>query len=201
MALSTYTELQASVLSWMNRPDLSAQVPDFVAIAESRINDDLRVSQMLTAAALSTVANVQTVALPTGWLAFKALSVDGEPMQYLPADRIRAQADGGKREPDSYAIEGSNLLLSQTPDAVYTIDTLYYAKVPALATAVGGVNWLLTKYPNIYLYGALVSACQFTMNDERANYWGGLYANAVESARAVDRLATSSGSPLRVRVR
>ncbi|HQR98158.1 MULTISPECIES: hypothetical protein [unclassified Polaromonas] len=201
MAIATYTELQASVLSWMNRPDLSAQVPDFVAIAESRINDDLRVSQMLTAAALFTVANMQTVALPTDWLAFKALSVSGEPMQYLPADRIRAQADGGTREPDSYAIEGGNLLLSQTPDAVYTIDTVYFAKIPSLASAVGGVNWLLTKYPNIYLYGALVSACQFTMNDERANYWGGLYASAIESAIRADRLATSSGSPLRIRTR
>ena len=201
MALSTYTELQASVLSWMNRPDLSAQVPDFVALAEARINDDLRVSQMLTTAALSTVANVQTVALPTDWLAFKALSVSGEPLVYLPADRIRAQADGGTREPDSYAIEGDDLLLSQTPDAVYTIDTVYYAKIPALASAVGGVNWLLTKYPNIYLYGALVSACQFTMNDERANYWGGLYSSAIESAIRSDRLATSSGAPLRVRVR
>lgn len=201
MALVTYADLQASVAAWMNRTDLTATIPDFVAIAEARMNDDLRLRAMLTAASLSTVANVQTVALPADWLEFKALSISGEPLEYKPADRIRADADSGTAEPSHYAIEGANLLLGSTPGSVYSIDTQYYAKIPALASAVGGANWLLTKYPNIYLYGALVSACQFTMNDERANYWGSLYTQACAIAKASDNTAVFSGSPLRIRPR
>lgn len=203
MSLANYTDLQASVASWMNRTDLAAVIPDFIKIAEARITTDLRINDQLTTSTLSTVAGTQTVALPTDWLEFLSLSINGEPMEYLTADCIRERADeganGSPRTPTMYAIEGANLILSPTPDTVYTIDIRYYAKVPALAS--NATNWLLTKYPNIYLYGALVSGAQFTMNDERANYWGTLYTQAIQVAKASDVRALSSGSPLTVRTR
>ena len=42
MALANYADLTASVANWLNRTDLTAIIPDFVAMAESDISRDLR---------------------------------------------------------------------------------------------------------------------------------------------------------------
>jgi hypothetical protein len=35
MAISTYSELQASIADWLNRTDLAAAFKDFIALAEA----------------------------------------------------------------------------------------------------------------------------------------------------------------------
>ena len=199
MSLANYTDLKASVASWLNRTDLTATIPDFITIGEARINTDARLREQITAVTLSTVAATQSVALPADWLEFKALTIAGLPLEYMPADRLRERSTTGAQSPTHYALEGASLLLSPTPNTVYSISVQYYAKVPALATAT--TNWLLTKYPNIYLYASLVSACHYTKNNDGANYWGGLYTQAMAVATAADMRALSSGSPLTVRQR
>ena len=189
MALATYADLQASVASWMNRTDLGPVIPDFIAIAESRIADDLRLREMLATVNLTSVGGLAP--LPADWLEFERLSFNGAPLEGVTTQRLRGLWPG--HLPTVYAIEGATLLV---PGDV-TLAALYYARVPALAAA--GSNWLLARHPNIYLYGALVSACQFTMADERANYWGALYTQAVQAAKSSEVRAMSSGGPLRMR--
>ena len=201
MPLSNYSELSASVASWMNRSDLGSVIPDFIAIAESRINAGVRLREGIVEDTLTTTSGIESVALPTDWLEFATVAVGGKPMRYITVDALRARAElvaGGDTE--YYSIQGANMLISPTPgDTAVTIDIAYYAKIDPLSTT--STNWLLTKYPNIYLYGALVSGFQYLMNDERANYFGLLYTQSVNLARATDQRATSSGSPLRIRTR
>ena len=42
MALSNYTELKASIADFLNRDDLTSVIPDFITLAESQINRDIR---------------------------------------------------------------------------------------------------------------------------------------------------------------
>ena len=200
MALANYTDLQASVASWMNRSDLTALIPDFIVIAEARIQDDLRTRQMVTAVNLSSVVATQNIALPADWLEFKSLTYNGDPLEYMPLERIKEMADQVTSSgPLGYSLDAGNLLLAPTPATVFTIAATYYAKVPAIATAT--TNWLLTKYPNIYLYGSLVSASQYTLDMQKADYWGGLYTQAIAVASGSNDRAMSSGSPLKIRTR
>ncbi len=53
MALTTYTELKASVADWLNRTDLTSVVPDFIALAEAQIERTLRTRQMIVRATAS----------------------------------------------------------------------------------------------------------------------------------------------------
>jgi hypothetical protein len=199
MALSNYTELQASVASWMNRTDLATQIPDFIAIAESRINAEVRLREAVTASTLTTVSGNQEITLPTDWCEFVSVSINDVPLEYYPANTIRERAtESSAGAPMMYSVEGDSMLLSPTPgDTVYTVDIKYYAKIPALTAS--ATNWLLTKYPMIYLYGALVSGYQFLLNNERADYYGLLYTQAKDLAKATDNRARTSGSPLRRR--
>ena len=47
MALANYADLTASVANWLNRTDLTAIIPDFVAMAESDISRDLRLRKQI----------------------------------------------------------------------------------------------------------------------------------------------------------
>ena len=38
MPITTYSELQQAIADWMNRADLSATIPNFIANAEARLN-------------------------------------------------------------------------------------------------------------------------------------------------------------------
>src|ERR1044072_317852 len=53
MPLDTYANLCATVARWLERSDLSADIPDFIALAEAKINDRLRVFQMESTATLT----------------------------------------------------------------------------------------------------------------------------------------------------
>jgi hypothetical protein len=38
MAINNYTELVAAIAEWLARDDLTARIPDFVTLAEAKIN-------------------------------------------------------------------------------------------------------------------------------------------------------------------
>jgi hypothetical protein len=42
MSLTTYSELQSSIADWLNRTDLTSQIKDFITIAESRLDRELK---------------------------------------------------------------------------------------------------------------------------------------------------------------
>lgn len=197
MALANYTDLQASVASWINRADLTPQIPDFIAIAESFIADDVRVREMLVTGQLLTVIGSQNVSLPAGWLEFKTVRFNGEPLEFVTPDDLRRNRNLRVGELTEYSIEGGNLIVSGTQDAVQTLDVSYYKKIDALS--VTATNFLLTKYPQIYLYGALAQAALFMIDDPRAATWKGIYDSAVSNANASSDKALISGSPLRMR--
>lgn len=202
MALTTYDELKASVASWINRTNLTDAIPDFIVIAESRIDDQLRIRQGLVADhELTTVVDSDAVSLPADWLEFDGLRIDDAPLEFITIDRLRQRSTSGTSTPTMYSIRGDKLFLSPKPGATqYTIVCDYYAKLPRLS-ATNSSNWLLEKNPNIYLYGSLVSAYQYLLNEKMADYYGNLYTQSIDLAKAADLRALSSGSPWRMRQR
>jgi len=48
MAISTYSELQASIADWLNRTDLAAATKDFIALAEAQFQRSVRHRYMVT---------------------------------------------------------------------------------------------------------------------------------------------------------
>lgn len=203
MALATYSDLKNAITGWLHRDDLSAQVADFITLAEARLNRDARMRQQLTTAALATVAATQTVALPTDWLQFHRLRLSSpdRPLTFLPGGELGSMflaAEAGS--PKHYTIESASLLLGPTPDSVYSIEAVYYARIPALSDA-APTNWLLTDWPSLYLYAALAESAPFVGQDARRALWESMYAADLSAAQAMDRAARSSGSRLRIRSR
>ena len=69
MAISNYTELQTAVANWLDRDDLTARIPEFIALAEARFNRVLRLRSMETKQTASTAGRPSAIyALPTNYI-------------------------------------------------------------------------------------------------------------------------------------
>lgn len=200
MALATYTDLQASIANWLHRNDLAAVIPDFITLAEKRINGDLDARLQDTVATLATVAGVLSVATPADVVNIRSLTIQASPNQvlnYLTPDQFNEQyAFGESGTPRSFTMIGGAIYLGPTPDAAYALQTIYKALVPSLGSAVGGVNWLMTNYPQVYLMAALCESAPYVVGDDRLPLWEQKYKEAIESVNSVDWY---SGSTMRVR--
>lgn len=200
MPLGTFAELKTAVAGWLHRDDLAANIPDFIALAEARHARELRLRPMITTAPLATVAGVSTVALPARWLAFVSLSLPALSISLDPISKgVQAAypaADTGA--PKFYSVQGSSLVLSPIPDAVYSLTASYYEAPTPLSDA-DPTNWLLTAHPGLYLWAALAEAAPFLSSDARAATWEGKYAAELAQATASD--SKSTGGSLRIRAR
>jgi hypothetical protein len=201
MSITNYAELQASVASWLNRNDLSANIPDFITMAEAQLSTDLKTRSMEAKVTLSTVAGTKTVALPTDMLEMRRIQVVGtynQPLSYRSPDELSIDyAANGSGQPVVFTVVGGNVELAPIPDAVYSLELTYQQRIPALSDA-SQTNWLLNNWPNAYLYAALLAATPFIMNDERLPVWASLYEKAIDSINGVDWY---SGSTMKVRSR
>lgn len=202
MSLANYTDLQASIASWLNRPDLTATIPDFITLAEARIARDLRLRSQVVTATLTTTAGVQGVDLPAGWLEFENLTVVGTPdaqLNYVNIQHLDTKfpSNGYTGKPAVYSVEGSQVLFGPVPDSAYSISVLYYKRYDALS--VTPTNWLLTNHPGIYLFAALCESAPFLNDDARALVWETKYKRDLDALSSSDENGQFSGSVLKVR--
>jgi len=202
MALDgTYAGLQASIAAWINRTDLTAVIPDFITLAEAKISRDLRLRKQIVSSTLSTVAATRGVNLPSDWLQFENVSIDGNPerqLTYCTVEHLDYQYPNGDPtgKPSLFTIEGDQILFGPMPDAVYTVNIFYYQRFTALSS---GANWLFTNHPNIYLNLAMSYACHYIKDAKRTAEYLDLYERDVVALQTQDDMAQHSGSSLRVR--
>ena len=194
MALSNYTELQASVADFLNRSDLTAVIPDFIRMTEAELNRVLRTREM----SVRTRAPVsgQYVKLPVDFLGMRNIELLTEPVTVLEyrnlqnLDAHRAADSTGK--PLFYSIMQNNIEFAPVPDSEYTLEIVYYQSLPALAD--NTTNWLLDAHPDIYLYGSLMQSAPYLQADERISIWAGKFQQILEQLKTSDEKARFSGT-------
>lgn len=188
MALANYSDLQAAVASHLHRSDLTTIIPDLITLAEHNIYADLDSRLQDTVTVLSTVADTETVALPTDFINARTITVTGTspnvPLEYRTPDQYEKEYPYDQTgTPRVYTIIGSSLYLAPTPDAGYSLRTVYQQKVPALSS---GSNWLMTQFPAVYLYATLLAAAPYIKNDARIPTWAQLYQKAIDGVNNQD---------------
>ena len=99
--------------------------------------------------------------------------------------------------PKFYTILANEVSLGPIPASVQEVEMLFYKKFDNLS-ATTTTNTLLTDSPDLYLYGAMMEAEPFIMNDERVALWGTLLAKAIQELQEQDNKDRHSGSALRV---
>ena len=207
MALATYTDLQSSIAAWMDRADLTSVIPDFIALFETTANAEmpLRTRFNLTATALNTVNGTATVNLPSDFLEAKALvntaSTPYDILASYTASSLYTQFPNAaqKGRPRGFTYIGSTLELAPVPDAVYALKLYYYQKVTSLSAG-NTTNWLLTNFPNLYLFGSLVAAEAYLGSDPRMEVWGNLYGDLIQKLSSANERGQYGDAPLSVKI-
>ena len=200
MAFSdSYSALKTTVASYLARSDLTAMIPDFIRLAELRLQRDLRIRQMLTVAQATTTGGVSTVGVPSDFLEMRDIHVVANPIRTLsyeaPNSFYRNTRSTESGVPNAYTVLADDMQFAPTPDSAYVLQMLYYAKPPVLSDT-NASNVFLANTPDALLYGALGEAEPYLMNDARLQIWAALYDRAVNSISTSDQASEYSGQPM-----
>lgn len=186
MALSNYTDLQAAVRSEIDIASTAAlsnaTIVDAITRAEAKINRKARFREMETLAYDTYVAGTvaiadRTMSIPTGFvemigLQHKVASADDDTykeVKYVAPGRIHEYYT---QTNNLYYTLRQDVEFNTNVDSAHTI-RFHYLKKWDIAT--DSTNWLLTNYPDVYLYGALVECSLHMVDDKRVPVWKALF--------------------------
>ena len=197
MALDSYANLLIALSNELHRADLTNYLPDFVTLADSRINADLRVRQMETVVQ-STVAS-GVIAVPSGYIGLKDQYISSTtPYQNLQRKTAEWIYDNYPNRvstglPKFIGREGSNFVFGPYPDAAYVVTLRYFIRFPNLSTS---INPVFTAYPALWFYAALSESAPFIKDDKRMAIWEVKYKQIKDLIQKEDDSEELSGSVL-----
>lgn len=187
MAITTYAELQTAIQGYLHRDDLDEA--EFIALAEKDIRTDARFRNQEQRSTAATVANQQNYALPTDFRELRWFRLNTTPKVYLewrtPPYLNDLWDSGATGQPCDFTIMADDLYLGPTPDAVYTMEILYYKNLPALSDSQTS-NWLLAQHEGIYLAGAMKWACLRGGDPEGHARWSAIYEAGMNDLKTSD---------------
>ena len=199
MALATYTNLLAAAASWLARSDLTSQIPDFVTLAQARINRDVRAQAMETKSASFSI-NGEYVNVPADFLEAKHFYIPGSPNRVLSrADEEHFSDYQTTDKPRYFAVVGTQFRFAPVPAATYTATLVYYAKPATLAATTQETNSLFPANADLYLYATLLEAESFIQNDPRLPVWKAAYEEAVAKINGQAKRQAAMGGPMATR--
>lgn len=200
MALDSYASLQASIITYAMREgdeEFAAAVPTFITLCEKFIGRELRVWAMEKTATL-TLDDEGMVDLPADYIEFRTLSgipVYGDLELITPAQAVNTYGNNPGGVTRAVSIVGNRLA---TYPSSGTVTLTYYGMLDPLSDA-NPSNWLLDRFPDVYLYGSLAQAEPFMMNDPRTATWGSLFQASLDGVKKQDVQSRFSRSQSRIR--
>lgn len=193
MAITTYAELQAAAANWLVRADLTARIPEFITLAESRLNRVLRARLAEADHALTGVVSSRTIALPsnyaealTCWILYPS-ATDREELRFVDPAVLDTSSVAGR--PYGWTIDGANLAFERPCDQAYSFTLRLLAKF-ALSD-VAPTNALLADYPDAYLFATLCEAAPFLRDAELSGAYESRLARAISEINAKDARSRS----------
>lgn len=191
MAITTYGELKTAVAAWLNKSNLTAVIPDFIALAEIDMRRDLRVAAMETLATGTLGGN--TLAHPDRFVEARRFVVGTDVYAYRTPEEYQNLINSSQ---NVFTSIGTSLyILGGTAGDTYSL--IYKAGFAAL-TGDGNTNWVLTNAPDIYLSGACRHGSAYLKDKEAELDWAARYSAGIERENRVAKSTIHVG-PLQVR--
>ena len=203
MALANFGDLKTSIQSFLNRSDLTSYIPDFVKLAESRINygssDPLKSEPLRIPAMQARVTVTSPVTFPSDFLeVIRLTATSGSTTWKLTYADTGTFTDLSNSSdlPTVYTFLNNTIETAGTGVATFSLD--YYSSFDAL-TLDADTNWLLTNSPQIYLFGALLESAPFISDMPMVTAWHGMYKSALNSLNL--KAKSPGGGSMQVRAR
>jgi hypothetical protein len=194
--MATYSTLLNDINSFLNRQDMTNVGPTLIRLVEADMNRRLRDPRMERRS--RAVFDERFEELPQDFIEIRTLTVDGylvHPAGDALNDTVRFHRPTYGR-PTHFRIAGTQIDLWPEPTTsdTYEAEVLYYARLPALSDDTPS-NWVLNDHYDLYLYGALLHAAPFLVEDERIAVWKSFYEAGMQSLSAMsDRMLGTAGA-------
>tara|TARA_R110000796_G_scaffold17588_2_gene53989 strand:+ start:3764 stop:4408 length:645 start_codon:yes stop_codon:yes gene_type:complete len=192
MAIATYTDLQAAVANFLARSDLTAQIPDFITMAEARMSRELETRSQEKRVTANTVGGNEYLQLPTDMREVREVKLNTTPLTvlsyYSPVALDQKFSSGGQGKPLGFSIIGDELKLRPVPDTAYEVEIVYIGTIEALS-ATNQTNNVLSRSPDAYLYGALAEAYAYLLDEVRAAQYMQRFTMALEEIKVDEERA------------
>jgi hypothetical protein len=202
-----YAALQTAVSDWAARSDTAtvAAVPSLIDMATAMFNHGqqqmvpLRTREMLTSATLTPTNGVVT--LPADYLQFRSVVSNASfirDLEYVAPDFANVQfADGAAGLSTSFTIVGNSL--NVYPISGSDVLLSYYQKIPDLSGS-NTSNWLLAKFPNIYLHASLLQLAMYVKDDNLFQRSAALITSMIDGLMTEELMANYARTGTRMRI-
>lgn len=184
MALSTYAELKSAVADWLDRGDLAGRIPDFIALAEARLDRVLRLRRMETEQVLNLAAGARSVTLPAGFreaLGLWRIAPEGRiALRFVTPGQLPVSTAAGR--PDRWTIDGGSIAFER-PGANAASYALRMLGRLSLSDA-APTNPALQDHPDLYLFATLMEAAPYLRDAELLQMFAARLEAALAEARA-----------------
>jgi hypothetical protein len=204
MAITTYAELKSSIANWLNRDDLTAVIPDFISLAEAKMDREVRHWHMEKRSTASL--DSQYSAIPPDFveiIRFQITSGETKPLELINQQQLlmeKARRNNTSGSPSYYAFTAGEIEIFPVPDGSYDVELYYYSSIPPLSDS-NTSNWVLQDYQDAYLYGALIHSAPYLKDDSRTQIWAALYQSAIDAINAESESSKFGGSGRRMKIR
>ena len=199
--IETYDGLVAYIVAPLElEGESEAQVPTFIRQAEYRLNRLCTAPERETSVTLTTVADVQYVALPVDYRQLRAarlLTDDGYPLTQVTLNTLHSDFAGASGRPQAFCISEQAVYFGPMPDGAYGVTLTYLARIPPLSPT-NQTNWLLSGNADAYVYAALMSASVWLEDLEAAGNYRTELMSIIEEVNLQGNRYRMSG-PIRMR--
>lgn len=184
-AFNDFLDLRTAVIEHVRNPGISDVFPRLVALAESRLNRTLRMREQIVNGTITMASG--RAALPDNYAEMIGLySANG--CEYL-------QQSPQHKRGYWYSVQGGEIV---APCIAGTLQMDFYSTIPPLGDSITTSNWLLLKYPDVYLYSVAFEAAKYLRDAELAAQTKGLMDDAIATAKGDDESARYSRARVRV---
>ena len=184
-AFADFLDLRTAVIEHVGKADIADVFPRLVALAESRLNRTLRMRAQISTATITMVTG--RAPLPADFA--EAIGI------YGPSGCEYVQQSPQHKHGYVYSIQGDDVV-SSCISGDLVLD--FYATLPPLSVSITTSNWLLARYPDIYLYAVSFEAAKYTHDAELATATKGLLDESIATAKSDDEAARYSRARVRI---
>lgn len=186
-----YTMLQADIADYLQRTDLTAKIPSFIALAETSMFREINIKDIQTAVTLATVGEYLTLPADFGSIVRLTTTVGSieKTLDYISPVERRSDGHIG-----NYGFENGQIRVYGAGST--TTVKLYYTPLIAPLSASVATNWLLDNAKDLYLYASALEGAKYLRDETEAAALGGMVSGLIDSVRRLSerKWQPSSGS-------